>query len=49
MFNITYYHYPVTAVIGIVLAMALLQLLLVTVIGKSMKRESLMDRIRFSE
>ena len=43
------YHYPVTAVIGIVLAMALLQLLLVTVIGKSMKRESLMDRIRFSE
>ncbi|MEF2952967.1 MAG: FtsX-like permease family protein [Blautia sp.] len=49
MFNITYYHYPVTAVIGIILAMALLQLLLVTVIGKSMKKESLMDRIRFSE
>lgn len=49
MLNIMYYHYPVVAVTGIVVVMALIQLLLVTVIGKSMKKESLIDRIRFSE
>ena len=49
MLNIMYYHYPVVAVTGIVVVMTLIQLLLVTVIGKSMKKESLIDRIRFSE
>lgn len=49
MLNIMHYHYPMAAVVGIVLVMTLIQLLLVTMIGKSMKKESLIDRIRFSE
>lgn len=48
MLNIQYYHYPVAAVAAVIVLMAVLQLLLAMVIGKSLKRQSLIERIRFS-
>lgn len=49
MFNITAFHYPLSAAVGLAVILLLLQLTLVAVIGKSMKRQSLIERIRFSE
>lgn len=49
MFNITAFHYPLPAAVGLAVILLLLQLTLVAVIGKSMKRQSLIERIRFSE
>lgn len=49
MFNIQYYHYPTTAALlmsGLVIGV---QLLLVFLIGKSLRKQSMIDRIRFSE
>ena len=49
MFNIQYYHYPTAAALlmsGLVIGV---QLLLVFLIGKSLRKQSMIDRIRFSE
>lgn len=47
--GIQYFHYPTQAILGLIIVMILLQVILSTAIGKSLKKESLMERIRFSE
>lgn len=49
MFDISNYHYPVTAAIVISLVLLLIQVVLAAGISKSVKRESLIERIRYSE
>ena len=49
MFNIREYHYPYSAAIIIAVVLVIVQLVLVYVLGKSLRKESLIDRIRFSE
>ena len=49
MFDISTYHYPVTAAIIIILTLFLLQMLLAIFIEKSVRKDSLIERIRFSE
>lgn len=49
MFNIQYYHYPTEAALimsGLVIGV---QILLVFLIGKSLRKQSMIDRIRFNE
>lgn len=43
------FQYPVTMFIVIICVLIIVQILLVLVLGKSVKKESLIDRIRFSE
>ena len=47
--GIQYFHYPTQSILGLIIVMILLQVILSTAIGKSLKKESLMERIRFSE
>lgn len=47
MFNIRNYHYPLTATLMMIAVLALVQGMLVFFIGKSVKKDSLIDRIRF--
>ena len=47
MFNISNYHYPIVAAIVVSVALLLVQIVLALCIGKSVKRESLIERIRF--
>lgn len=49
MFNIRTYHYPFTVAVLVVIVLALVQMILVYALGKSLKKQSLIDRIRFSE
>lgn len=49
MFNITNYHYPITAAVVISLILILIQIILAIGLGRSVKKESLIERIRFSE
>lgn len=49
MFDISTYHYPVTAAIIIILALFVIQMLLAIFIAKSVRKDSLIERIRFSE
>ncbi len=49
MFNISTYHYPVTAAIIIILTLFVIQMLLAIFIAKSVRKDSLIERIRFSE
>lgn len=49
LFQITTYHYPVTAAVVVSTALLLIQLILVLGIAASLKRDSLIERIRFSE
>lgn len=49
MLNITSYHYPVTAAIVVAIVLVIVQLILTLALGKSVKKESLIERIRFSE
>lgn len=49
MFDISTYHYPVTAVIIIILTLFVIQMLLAIFIAKSVRKDSLIERIRFSE
>lgn len=49
MFGITNYHYPVTASVTIAVVLLLIQVLLAGGIAKSVKKDSLIERIRFSE
>ncbi len=48
IFNISNYHYPVKAAIIVTVVLVIVQSILTLVLGKSMKKESLIDRIRFS-
>lgn len=47
MFNIRNYHYPLTATVVMIAVLVFVQVILVFVIGKSVKKDSLIDRIRF--
>ena len=49
MFDISTYHYPVTAAIIIILTLSVIQMLLAIFIAKSVRKDSLIERIRFSE
>lgn len=49
MFDISTYHYPVTAAIIIILTLFVIQMLLAILIAKSVRKDSLIKRIRFSE
>ncbi len=49
MFNITTYHYPAAAALIVTVVLILLQILLAVGIGKSVRKDSLIDRVRFSE
>lgn len=49
MFDISTYHYPVTAAIIIILTLFVIQMLLAIFVAKSVRKDSLIERIRFSE
>lgn len=49
MFDISTYHYPVTAAIIIILTLFVIQMLLAIFIAKSVRKDSLIERIRFGE
>ena len=49
MFGITNYHYPITASVTIAVVLLLIQVLLAAGLAKSVKKDSLIERIRFSE
>lgn len=49
MFNITTYHYPAAAALIVTVVLILIQVLLAAGIGKSVRKASLIERIRFSE
>ena len=49
MFDISTFHYPVTAAIIIILTLFVIQMLLAIFIAKSVRKDSLIERIRFSE
>ena len=49
MFDISTDHYPVTAAIIIILTLFVIQMLLAIFIAKSVRKDSLIERIRFSE
>lgn len=49
MFNISQYHYPVAAAVLVTVIMVLVQMILAFALGSSVKKESLIERIRFSE
>ena len=47
MFSIRNYHYPLAATLVMIAVLVFVQAILVFVIGKSVKKDSLIDRIRF--
>lgn len=49
MFGIRTYHYPVAATIIMIVVMLVVQILMICVIGKSLHKHSLIDRIRFEQ
>ncbi len=49
IFNISEYHYPWKAAIIIAIVLVLIQTILSFTLGKSVKKESIIERIRFSE
>lgn len=49
IFSISHYHYPTSAAIIISVVLILIQFVLTLILGKSVRKESLIDRIRFSE
>lgn len=49
MFNISRYHYPVVAAIVVTVVLLTIQMLLAIILGKSVKKESIIERIRISE
>lgn len=48
MFNIRNYHYPLAATLIMIAVLVLVQVIMVFIIGKSVKKDSLIDRIRFA-
>lgn len=49
LFEITTYHYPLTAAIVISVVLLLIQVLLAVGLSRSVRKNSLIERIRFSE
>lgn len=49
MFNISTYHYPVAAAAAVSVTLFVIQMVLALVLSKSVKKESLIERIRFGE
>lgn len=49
IFNINTYHYPWQAALIVTVALVLIQISLTAALGKSVKKDSIIDRIRFSE
>jgi len=49
MFNISNYHYPITAAVIVSAVMIVIQLLLAIILGKSVRKKTLNEKIRFSE
>ena len=47
MFNIRNYHYPLTATLIMTAVLVSVQMIMVFVISKAVKKDSLIDRIRF--
>ena len=47
MFNIRSYHYPLAATLIMMIVLAFVQVIMVFIIEKSVKKDSLIDRIRF--
>ena len=48
MFSIRNYHYPLEVTLIMIALLIFVQIILVVVIEKSVKKESLIDRIRFA-
>lgn len=49
MFSISNYHYPIGAAVTISIALLVIQIILAFVLGRSVRKQSLIERIRFSE
>ncbi len=49
MFSISRYHYPFTSAAILILLLLAIQILLAWLLGRSVKKESLIERVRFSE
>lgn len=49
IFSISNYHYPAAAAVIVAAVMAAVQVLLAAILSRSIKKDSLIDRIRFSE
>ncbi|MBP3609785.1 MAG: ABC transporter permease [Lachnospiraceae bacterium] len=49
MFGIRNYHYPTEAVVVLCVVLLVIQMVLAWLLGKSVKKEALIERIRFSE
>ena len=47
MFNIRNYHYPLTATLIMIVVLVVVQIIMIFIIGKSVRKDSLIDRIRF--
>ena len=47
MFNIRYYHYPLAATLIMIAVLMVVQIIMIVAVGKSIKKDSLIDRIRF--
>ena len=47
MFSIRNYHYPLAATLIMIAVLVLVQVMMMFAIGKSIKKDSLIDRIRF--
>ena len=48
MFNIRTYHYPVTATVIMVIVLLVVQIMISLVVSRSVRKETIIDRIRFS-
>ena len=48
MFNIRTYHYPVAATVIMVIVLLVVQLMISLVVSRSVRKETIIDRIRFS-
>ena len=49
IFNISNYHYPAQAAIVVIVVLLCVQSLLAVILQRATKKESLIDRIRFSD
>ncbi len=49
MFSIRYYHYPLEAAVIVALILLLIQMLLAFMLGRSVRKQSLIERVRYSE
>jgi ABC-type antimicrobial peptide transport system permease subunit len=49
MLNITTYHYPINQVLVLIAVITVIQILLTLIISHNIRKQSLVDRIRFSE